>query len=263
MIILNFSINLHEREKILLEEIKNFCHHVGSIYKHGSQSLQFKVKSIKNLVVIINHFDKFPLNTKKFADYKLLEQAFKLIQCQEHLTVEGLKKILSIKASMNWGLSDELKEAFPDIIPAERPIVTNIEILDSYWLAGFTSAEGCFLVSIFKATTNIGETVKLIFGVSQHSRDKILIKSFIYYFQRGGGNTNHEGNVINYKVTKFGDITQKIIPFFKKHPIQGVKSEDFKDFCLVAEMMKDKKHLTAEGLEEIKQIKARMNRGRN
>lgn len=40
---------------------------------------------------------------------------------------------------MNWGLSDELKETFPDIIPAERPIVTNIEILDSYWLAGFTS----------------------------------------------------------------------------------------------------------------------------
>ena len=99
MIILNFSINLHESfaEKILLEEIKNFFHHVGSISKHGSQSLQFKVKSIKNLVVIINHFDKFPLNTKKFADYKLLEQAFKLIQCQEHLTVEGLKKILSIK----------------------------------------------------------------------------------------------------------------------------------------------------------------------
>ena len=260
MIILNFSINLHERDKILLEEIKNFFHHVGSISKHGPQSFQFKVKSIKNLVVIINHFEKFPLNTKKLSDYKFLEQAFKLIQRKEHLTVEGFQKILSIKASMNWGLSDKLKETFPDIIPAERPIVTNIEILDSYWLAGFISAEGCFLVSIFKATTNIGETVKLIFSVSQHSRDKILIKSFIYYFQCG--NTNHEGNVINYKVTKFGDITQKIIPFFKKHPIQGVKSEDFKDFCLVAEMMKDKKHLTSEGLEKIKQIKARMNRGR-
>ena len=64
-------------------------------------------------------------------------------------------------------------------------------------------------------------------------------------------------------IIKLLSFTQKIIPFFKKHPIQGVKSEDFKDFCLVAEMMKDKKHLTAEGLEEIKQIKARMNRGRN
>ena len=124
MIILNFSINLHEREKILLEEIKKFFHDVGSISKHGPQSFQFKVKSIKNLVVIINHFDKFPLNTKKFADYKLLEQAFKLIQRQEHLTVpscktfkglagrEGLKKILSIRASMNWGLSSELHTAF-------------------------------------------------------------------------------------------------------------------------------------------------------
>ena len=54
-------------------------------------------------------------------------------------------------------------------------------------------------------------------------------------------NTNYEGNVINYKVTKFGDITQKIIPFFKKHPIKGVKALDFADLCKVAEMMKQKK----------------------
>ena len=58
-----------------------------------------------------------------------------------------------------------------------------------------------------------------------------------------------------------GTSLKRLFHFFQKHPIQGVKSEDFKDFCLVADMMKDKKHLTAEGLEEIKQIKARMNRG--
>ena len=148
--------------KYYWKKLKIFFNHVGSISKHGPQSFQFKVKSIKNLVVIINHFEKFPLNTKKLSDYKLLEQAFKLIQRQKHLTVEGLKKILSIKASMNWGLSDELKETFPDIIPAERPIVTNIEILDSYWLAGFTSAEGCYYINIFKSNSSkIGEAVKL------------------------------------------------------------------------------------------------------
>ena len=90
------------------------------------------------------------------------------------------------------------------------------------------------------------------------------MKSFINYF--GCGNylviANHDSPFGKFIVTKFSDITGIIIPFFKKHPIQGVKSEDFKDFCLVAEMMEKKEHLTSEGLEKIKQIKARMNRGR-
>ena len=40
----------------------------------------------------------------------------------------------------------------------------------------------------------------------------------------------------------------KIIPFFKKYPIEGVKLKDFHDFCKVADMVKDKKHLTKEGI---------------
>ena len=60
----------------------------------------------------------------------------------------------------------------------------------------------------------------------------------------------------------FSDITEKIIPFYKKYPIVGVKVLDFNDFGKIAEMIKDKKHLTKEGLEEIKKIKSRMNTGR-
>ena len=54
----------------------------------------------------------------------------------------------------------------------------------------------------------------------------------------------------------------KIIPFFKKYQIHGVKAKDFSDFCRAASLMKDKKHLTVEGLEQIRKIKAGMNRGR-
>ena len=39
-----------------------------------------------------------------------------MINAKEHLTIEGLHKIVAIKASMNWGLSDELKKEFPNII---------------------------------------------------------------------------------------------------------------------------------------------------
>lgn len=48
---------------------------------------------------------------------------FKLVERKEHLTAKGLRKILAIKASMNNGLSEGLKIAFPDIVPVARPLV--------------------------------------------------------------------------------------------------------------------------------------------
>ena len=51
-------------------------------------------------------------------------------------------------------------------------------------------------------------------------------------------------------VSKFSDKYpfDKIIPFFYKYPIQGVKALDSADFKRVAELMKEGRHLTEEGL---------------
>jgi hypothetical protein len=38
-----------------------------------------------------------------------------------HLSVEGLKEFLALKASVNLGLSESLVAAFPDIIAVARP----------------------------------------------------------------------------------------------------------------------------------------------
>ena len=83
---------------------------------------------------------------------------------------------------------------------------------------------------------------------------------FIIYLECG--NLTKDRDSYSFRVTKFKDIAEKIIPFFKKYTIHGVKALDFADWCEVAEMMKQKKHLTAEGLEKIKKIKEGMNRGR-
>lgn len=62
-----------------------------------------------------------------------------LVDKKEHLTTEGLLNIVSIKASMNQGLSSQLKKAFPNIIPVTRPLVLDQKIKDPFWLAGFAS----------------------------------------------------------------------------------------------------------------------------
>lgn len=47
----------------------------GKIYKHGIDSLDYRVSSLKNIRVVINHLDRYPLITKKLADYILFKQA--------------------------------------------------------------------------------------------------------------------------------------------------------------------------------------------
>ena len=47
------------------------------------------------------------------------------------------------------------------------------------------------------------------------------MKILIVYFDCG--NIYKRGEVMDFKVTKFYDITNKIIPFFQKYPILGVK----------------------------------------
>ena len=59
------------------------------------------------------------------------------------------------------------------------------------------------------------------------------------------------------------DLTEKIIPFFKKYPILGKKAQDFSDRCKVAILMQNQIHLTKEGLEQIRKIKSGMNTGRD
>ena len=69
--------------------------------------------------------------------------------------------------------------------------------------------------------------------------------------------------MVHFIVSKFSEIFEKILPFFKKYPILGIKSEDFMDFCEVVNMMKVKVHLTQDGLNKIQKIKVGMNKGRS
>lgn len=99
--------------------------------KQGSQLIQFIVYSVKDIKVIIDHFDKYSLITDKNSDFKLFkQQVYQLTQQKEYLNLDGLYKIVAIKASMNRGLSDELKLAFPDVIPVIQPGGDNQKVED-------------------------------------------------------------------------------------------------------------------------------------
>jgi hypothetical protein len=125
---------------IRLELIQASLKGVGLIYTTGSR-VYFRVTSIKDLSVIIAHFDKYPLLTQKRADFLLFKlasppsppthpaiedrsgdprlvkrkggggdashlskregDAIEMINRGEHLTTEGLRKIVAIRVSIN------------------------------------------------------------------------------------------------------------------------------------------------------------------
>jgi hypothetical protein len=64
-------------------------------------------------------------------------------------------------------------------------------------------------------------------------------------------------------VTNLKDITDKVIPFFDKYSVKGVKSSDYEDFKKVAVLIVKKDHLTEKGIDQIKLIKSNMNFQRN
>lgn len=68
---------------------------------------------------IINHFNKYPLRTKKYIDFELFKKAYYIMDNKQHLTKIGFEQIL--RASINKGLSENLIKAFPNVIPAVRP----------------------------------------------------------------------------------------------------------------------------------------------
>jgi hypothetical protein len=161
---------------------------------------------------------------------------------------------------MNRGLSVELKTDFPGAIPAPRPEVVG-QIKDPNWMSGFIDAEGCFFVDIRDSKTNkIGKQVSLEFSMGQHSRDTPLFKSFTKFLECGRVRVN--ASTVDFSVASFLDNHEKIIPFLSKYPIAGAKVLDYLDFCKVAELIKNKEHLTLEGLEKIQKIKSNMNRER-
>jgi len=261
---LSFSIGLHSKDTNLLRSIQEYFGGIG-ILSVSDSTVSWRVFSVKELKVIISHLDVYPLLTKKYLDFVLFKESFRLFVNKNHLTDEGLINMASIKASMNKGLSETLKAAFPtygiiDPLSLSKGLIaTQVgKSINPYWVAGFTEAEGCFFVVIQENKSTAGYQIKIGYQVTQHTRDQALIKSLKDFFCCGRSEPSGKA-AISFRVTKFKDIAETVVPFFDNYPILGSKLQDFLDFKCIVKLMASKSHLTPEGLNEIKKIKSRMN----
>ena len=133
--------------------------------------------------------------------------------------------------------------------------------LDASWVTGFVDGEGCFHVGISRHG-QMANGVQILpeFTVVQHERDAQLLYALKRHFGCGVVRTNH-GDRLAYRVRDRRHLVDRIVPFFVKHRLLSRKRADFEKFRRVLRLMERDRHLTAEGIEEIRAIAGQMNRG--
>ena len=137
----------------------------------------------------------------------------------------------------------------------------NLAILNPYWVSGFIDGEGSFFVGIQKNhSMALGYQVQLQFSITQHNRDTELMNKFIEFFNAGNV-TNDGPTKKQFRIRDFKEI-ETLVTFLEKYPLLTQKKLDYQDFCKVYDIMKKGLHLTSQGLDEIQNIKSKMNRGR-
>lgn len=100
-----FSVVQHQRDEQILYALKNFWK-FGVVRKNHGDRLCYRVRGVEHLnKTIIPFFEKHGLKTKKKIDFLKFRKVLQLIESKQHLTVEGLLKIDSLRLEMNTGKS--------------------------------------------------------------------------------------------------------------------------------------------------------------
>lgn len=127
-----------------------------------------------------------------------------------------------------------------------------------WYLAGFADGEGSFNVSFRpREDYTLPWKVSLCFNVSQ--RDPVVLTLYKRHLQCGTMRQRQDG-VWYYEVNNLTPILDNVIPFFNVfHFLSAKKKRDFAKFKALAELMKQGRHRSRNGIEQILAIRRGMN----
>lgn len=128
------------------------------------------------------------------------------------------------------------------------------------YISGFADGEGCFSVSFnYRAKLKTKIEVRPSFAIGQNKRSLEILKKIQNYFDCGSIRFSNQDQCYKYEVRNISEIMRKIIPHFKKYPLQSSKKEDFGIFKTICEDISRSKHLNIEHLKNIIHLAYKMN----
>ncbi len=102
------------------------------------------------------------------------------------------------------------------------------------------------------------------FVVVQSASSRDVLEDLVRFFGCGKVSVNqrhdnHRENLFRYRVSRFSDLRDMIVPFFQEHELRTTKQNNFEKFVQVLRLMEERKHLTVTGLKDIAGIAETMN----
>ncbi len=138
------------------------------------------------------------------------------------------------------------------------------EPLDPNYVVGFIDGEGSFSVSINRhKTLKSGIEIKAEFEIELRADDRAILERIMMTigcgriydcsYERYGWYPHAK-----FKIMRTRDLTDRLIPFLDRYPLQAKKRESYKRFREIVSIIRQKKHLTNEGYERIQIIRNEM-----
>ena len=128
------------------------------------------------------------------------------------------------------------------------------------YISGYVDGEGCFSISIRpRPKNNLKWEVIPSFAVAQNE-DKIgVLKLMKDYFGYGSFRPNKKSDkTLKFEIRSISVLTEKVIPHFKRYPLQSGRQKDVEIFSQICQKIKRKEHLTKKGLIEIVRLRSKM-----
>jgi hypothetical protein len=140
------------------------------------------------------------------------------------------------------------------------------------WVIGLVDGEGCFSIGFSRQPNRrnrkgykTGLQVTPRFVVTQGASSVCALEALQEFFGCGPmfvnqRRDNHKEHLCQYIVAGRSDLTERIIPFFRRYPLRTAKQGDFEKFATCVELMETGRHVTPLGILEIIRIAETMNR---
>jgi hypothetical protein len=135
------------------------------------------------------------------------------------------------------------------------------------YIVGLTDGEGCFYVHVRESDQyRAGAFAGLHFHIKMNEKDREVLEKVRNTLECGGvyfqkeQRRNHT-QCYRYTVNANRDILGKIIPFFERYPLQSAsKRRNFELFRAIGKIVEERRHLTREGIAQVRKLKEQMNK---
>ena len=149
-------------------------------------------------------------------------------------------------------------------LPRGKGRIRSIKKLHPQYIAGFIDGEGCFWVSIYRDEAMRNKIfVRAEFSIELRADDEEILeriqktlgcgKIYECKYERYGWYPH-----VKYKVSRLDEISEVLIPFLEKWPLQAKKAETFQYFKEIIHKRMNKEHLTKRGVKEIIKLQAKI-----